>query len=248
MFLSTDFLTVHYGVDARIAKYFVDRDPPAGNLYWKDKLLYLRFEPGYIFIPLIVDILFKNGFDRDQLLSSEFINLMEGIGHVSALEETNRITEAEAIAACYDLAVPVCKNEQFLQDVTRLLKGEESKYTSFKTGFNALHRGDLFLYSIAALSADEAAYDTAVKYWFALISSLLLLDDAEDVPADLKSGDANAFIESGMDEDGIARIKQLVKDNLQLISTTNKAMALRLDKQLVDMLKKPHFQHLLNLQ
>ncbi len=56
MFISTGYLGIQYGVDNNIAKFFVDREPPANNLYWKDKYLYLRPSPGYLFIPLIVDI------------------------------------------------------------------------------------------------------------------------------------------------------------------------------------------------
>ena len=68
MFISTDFLAIKFGVDDAIARFFVDREPPANNLYWKDKLLYLRPAPGYLFIPLIVDLLFKIGIERQQLL------------------------------------------------------------------------------------------------------------------------------------------------------------------------------------
>jgi hypothetical protein len=44
MFVSSNFLAIHYGVNDTIAKFFVDREPPINNLYWKDKLLYLRHE------------------------------------------------------------------------------------------------------------------------------------------------------------------------------------------------------------
>jgi hypothetical protein len=56
MFVSAGFLGIQYGVDDKIGKFFVDRDPPAENLYWKDKLMYLRVEPGWLFIPLIVEL------------------------------------------------------------------------------------------------------------------------------------------------------------------------------------------------
>lgn len=101
MFISADFLGITYGVDDKIARFFADREPPLDNLYWKGKLLYLRPSPGYLFIPLIVDLLFKLGIDRNQLLSNEFVSTMEMTGHISALEETGQITKAEAIKKMY---------------------------------------------------------------------------------------------------------------------------------------------------
>ncbi len=76
MFISADFLAIQYGVDDAIAKFFVDRKPPENNLYWKGKELYLRKEPGWLFIPLIVDLLFRLGIPKQQLLSSKFIELI----------------------------------------------------------------------------------------------------------------------------------------------------------------------------
>src|SRR5438045_9553131 len=105
MFVSTNALTIYYGVDDKIAQFFVDREPPKDNLYWKDKLLYLRLEPGYIFIPLIVDILYKLGIERAQLLSDKFIDLMEAMGHISALEESKKIDHSETITEAKKLAL-----------------------------------------------------------------------------------------------------------------------------------------------
>src|SRR4051794_25269752 len=100
MFISADYLSIGYGVGNAIARFFVDREPPADNLYWKGKLLYLRPTPGYLFIPLIVDLLYKLNISKQQLMSEEFVSTMERIGHISALEETNQITSAEAVQQC----------------------------------------------------------------------------------------------------------------------------------------------------
>jgi hypothetical protein len=86
-----------------------------------------------------------------------------------------------------------------------------------------------------------------VQYWFALISTLLLLDDAEDLEVDRTSGDENAFLESGLSKEGIDNIKQMVKQNLQLISGINKVMAIKLDQKFKGLTEKSHLQPLLNL-
>ncbi len=243
MFVSTDFLAIQYGVDERIAKFFVDREPPADNFYWKNKLLYLRFEPGYLFLPLIVDLLYKIGFSKQELLSEEFVQLMEAIGHISAQEEMKRISSTEALRQCAALAKVAGKNSVYLQELSSFFSGEaDNIFTTYATGIKALHRGDLFLFAMAALSAEPAVYRNGVRLWFALISSLLLQDDAEDIQADIKNNDENAFVEMGIDDAGIEQIKELVKHNLQLLATVNKTMANKIDQQLINMFNKPHFQ------
>src|SRR5690349_5194669 len=113
MFVSSGFLGIQYGVDDKIGKFFADRQPPKDNLYWKDKLMYLRVEPGWLFIPLIVDLLYKLGISREQLLSEEFIGLMEQVGHISAEEEFNIINREEALSKYISLVKDNYKNETF---------------------------------------------------------------------------------------------------------------------------------------
>src|SRR4051812_25468824 len=104
MFISTKQLVNSYGIEHDIAEFFVEREPPVDNLYWNEKLLYLRPAPGYLFIPLIIDLLNKLGIKRDFLLSESFVNLMEQVGHISAMEESNQISANEAITKCRELA------------------------------------------------------------------------------------------------------------------------------------------------
>jgi hypothetical protein len=248
MFVSANFLAINYGVDDAIAKFFVDRQPPANNLYWHEKLMYLRTEPGWLFIPLIVDLLFKAGIDKKQLLSEGFVSLMEQIGHISAEEELKHITKEEAITKYIDLVKHNHKNISFYNNVVDFMKGGHSNlFTSVSTPFKALHRGDAFLFSLCALDFDESLQQKVVQYWFALISTLLLLDDAEDMEVDKTSGDENAFLESGLSKEGIEKVQEMVKQNLQLISGINKVMAIKLDQKFKALSEKPHIQPLLNL-
>lgn len=247
MFISSGFLGIQYGVDDKIAKFFTDREPPKDNLYWKDKLMYLRPEPGWLFIPLIVDLLYKCGIDRAQLLSPRFVELMEAIGHISALEESRQITHQQATDACIDLVHNNHSNQLYLQHLIDFFNGgNNNPFTPLAVPYKALHRGDYFLFSLCALEFDIQQETTLVKYWFALISTLLLLDDADDLLEDQKTGDANAFIESGMDKKGIENIIDLVKQNLQLIKGLNRSMASKLDSGFVSLQKLPHIQQLLN--
>ncbi len=239
MFISSEYLEIYYGVDGKIARFFVDREPPADNLYWKGKELYLRPAPGYLFIPLIVDLLYKLGIERQQLLSEEFAAAMEQIGHISALEETKQIPAEEAIKQCGELVKETCKNKDWYNNVSDYLTGKDANFfTGLAVPFKALQRGDLFLFALCALQFSKELYEKIAAQWFALISTLLLLDDADDIQADKETGDENAFLESGMTAQGFKKITDLVNDSLQKLNILNPAMSLQLKKQYTDYIEK----------
>lgn len=247
MFVSTKYLVNNYGVDETIARFFVDRQPPCDNLYWHEKLLYLRPAPGYLFIPLIVDLLYKLGIDREYLLSEEFVGVLEGIGHITALEETKKIAVNEAIQKCAELVKGPCKNELWLNEVIDYLKGQkEGFFSRLATPFKSLHRGDIFLFSLSVLKFPNTLFEKIAEQWFALISSLLLLDDAEDMESDRQTGDENAYLESGLSTEGLQRIAELVKRSVEKIATVNPTMARQIERQHNELIKKPHITRLLN--
>ena len=246
MFVSTEFLCNNYGIDAAIAKFFVDREPPTENLYWKGRLLYLRPAPGYLFIPLIIDLLYRLGIDKQQLLSEQFVSVMEQIGHISALEETKQITSAEAIKQCSALAKHQCVNKQWLEQVVAYFGNvPDNLFSKLASHFRALHRGDVFLFSICMLTFSDELITPVARQWFALITSLLLLDDADDLQSDMKAGEENAYIESGLDAAGIGRINELFAANFETISQLNRTMARQFETSYTSMSQLPHISELL---
>lgn len=247
MFVSANFLAIQYGVDDEIARFFADREPPANNLYWKDKLLYLRPQPGWLFIPLIVDLLYKNGIAKSELLGEEFISVMEQVGHISALEETRQLNREEAIAACRALVNNKAKNKTYFKNLVAFMEGQvPNAFAPLATPFKALHRGDIFLFALCVLTFNDDLQVKLVATWFALISTLLLLDDADDMTSDKETGDENAFLESGLTKEGLQQIVDLVRRNLRLIETLNKSMAKKLDQGYTSLYKLPSINKLLN--
>lgn len=247
MFVSANFLSINYGIDDAISRFFVDRQPPANNLYWHEKLMYLRTDPGWLFIPLIADLLFKAGVDKQQVLSEEFVSLMEQIGHISAQEELKQISKEEATDKLIDLVKHNHKSESYYTNVVAFMKGEKGNpFFLLKTPYNALHRGDAFLFALCALQFDDELQEKLVKYWFALITTLLLLDDVEDMEVDNSTGDENAFLEAGVNKESIEKLVEMVKQNLQQIATINRAMAIQLDIKLVALKEKPQIKQVLN--
>lgn len=247
MFVSADHLAIKYGIDDTIATFFADREPPANNLYWHGKLLYLRFEPGYLFIPAMVDTLYKLGISKTALLGDEYINLLEQIGHIAALEEVGKISVDQAIEMCIELTHTKYVNQYYYSNLLDYMKGGNNNFiVPLLTGFPALHRGDIFLFSVAVLDFDDATAIKIIEYWFALIGSFLLLDDAEDVEKDKLSNDENAFLQSGLDREGVEKIKQLLSKNLHILKTINKPLARTIDNQFIKMAELPHIHQYLN--
>ena len=61
----------------------------------------------------MADTLFKLGILREVLLGDEYINLLEQIGHIAALEETKKITYKQAVDECIDLTSSTAVNDFF---------------------------------------------------------------------------------------------------------------------------------------
>lgn len=248
MFISTKHLVNKYGVDETIARFFVDREPPRDNLYWHGKLLYLRPSlPGYLFIPLIIDLLHRLGLQKQALLADEFITVMEQVGHISALEEIGKISMAEAIEKCQELTEANAANKVWLDNVTNFFRSNKGNiFGKLTTPFKSLHRGDVFLFSLTTLKFPVSLFNTVVEQWFALISTCLLIDDAQDIESDMETGDDNAFLESGLNLAGLQNITVHVKNCLQKISALNETMAGELERQYQDVMQLPHILKLLN--
>ena len=75
MFLSKHDLKLAYGVDLQIASAFVDRAIPINNLYWKNREIYIPSAPGYFFMPIFTDLLFRCGADKGFLLGNDFFDI-----------------------------------------------------------------------------------------------------------------------------------------------------------------------------
>jgi hypothetical protein len=240
MFISSDYLSINYGVDDTIARFFVDREPPTDNLYWHEKLLYLRPTVGYLFIPLIVDLLHKLGIERQQLLSEAFVSVMERVGHISALEETKQISAAEAVDRCLALVETSNINKEWFRKLKEYFENKEGNdFKKHASPFKALHRGDVFLFSLTVLDFPTGLLENVVKNWFALITTLLLLDDAEDLKKDKEEGEENALLEGGLDVNGIQQIKELVHNNLSVLKKVNPSLSQMLLNQYKEKVELP---------
>src|SRR5215467_12513207 len=92
MYTSVKELNLQMGVDAQIARFFVDRKVPENNIFWKDRLLYVSGGNGFTFIPVYYDLLFRTGIPKEDLLAEQHVQFMERVMHFATLLEFKLIS------------------------------------------------------------------------------------------------------------------------------------------------------------
>jgi len=230
MFLSHEDLKLQFGVDLEIGKFLVDRRVPPDNAYWRKRLLYLNFQPGYIFIPLFADLQFRLGIPKKELMSDDYMNFAEAILNSAGKQEWENLSHADHIKECLALTQPVNKNPSLLRDLTYYFNGEKEKASiQLGTPFPALQRGDAYLFTLCYFPFDQELKQQLVEAWYALICFYLITDDLEDMKIDFKKNEENSILEAGVEADGIAKIITMLQWSHDVMSKINPVLANRID-------------------
>lgn len=230
MFTSKDDLKLEYGVDMEIGKFLTDREVPENNLYWKERLLYILPMSGYLFIPVYIDLQFRIGLPKSELLSEPHLKLMEAILHSAAKEESKLISMEEHVAECIALAQPVCRNPALLHDLTCYFSGRKDQCSvALGTKFRSLNRADAYLFSLCYFDVSPAVTKKLIDAWYALIAYYLLIDDLKDLQSDYENQEDNALLEAGLNTQGAEAIDTLLTSCYEVMSTVNPVIANRID-------------------
>ncbi len=240
MFLTKDDLKLSYGVDLQIGKTFVDRPVPADNLYWKNRKIYIPGAPGYIFIPIYADILYRSGVHLDELLSDSFIQISEKILHSAALHEYEQITWRAHALQVSELVGPHVVNKSFYNDLMQYTVQEQPLQQStlpLGTVFPSLNRADSYLYLLSIIQSPSFNLEKALKGWYALMTYFLLLDDLADIKEDIKTGQPNALMDAGLNDHGEKMIGEMIEKSINDMNDVNPVMSNRIDhkKSLIDL-------------
>ncbi|WP_336516885.1 hypothetical protein [Pollutibacter soli] len=230
MFLSNDDLKLAYGVDLQIGKYFVDREVPKQNSYWEKRHLYIVPQPGYIFVPIYVDLVFRIGIRKELLLSDDYVLLMERIMDSAARQEKEKIPMHIHIEECISYASKVSVNTMFLDELNKYFNNTKGiNRLGFGSPFPALTRADAFLFSLCVLNFDEATAFKLVEAWNALMTFFLVKDDLLDIKEDLQNNEANAVLEAGLNDHGAKQIADLLDQSYESMMKYNPVLANRID-------------------
>jgi hypothetical protein len=239
MFLTKDDLKLSYGVELTIGKAYVDRAVPQDNLYWKGRTIYVPGASGYIFMPIYSDILRRSGVSVSFLLSEAFFSINESILHSAALLEHQQIDWTTHIDQCISIVSSHVSRVSFFEELKQYLlahKPIKSEGSRLGTDFPSLNRADSYLLSLACIP--DIAFDEqkAIDGWYGMITYFLLMDDLADIREDLISGEENAIIDAGLNQQGIDKIESMMNEGIDNLNLINPILANRIEhkKSLID--------------
>lgn len=232
MFLSKDDLKLAYGVDMLIGETYVNRQVPQDNLYWKNRKIYVPSAPGYTFMPIFSDLLYRCGADRQQLIGEDFLQLSEAILHSAALLEHKQLGWEAHVAEVAALVAPRVVDSKLFEE----LKAYSGKFHPIKAGderlgtaFPSLNRADSYLFCLVIISSSSFDVDKAIRAWYALMAYFLILDDLADIREDLVNGEENVLIDAGLDEAGVKKVAEMIDESIATMHLVNPVMANRIE-------------------
>jgi hypothetical protein len=214
------------GVNKTIARFFVDRKPPENNSFWKGKLLYIGFGNGYVSIPVFYDILFRIGIPLEELLDEKHIYFMEQLMHFAILQEKNEISMSDELKCIRALLTGRIKDFKYYDTLSRYLDQPVLRPLGiFGMNHPSLNRADVFLYVLCDLSLSDIQWDKAVRYWYALHPSYLIIDDIRDYLKDKEDGEENVVIDLGDGQEGFEKTFSMLHNNGEIMKEINPLLA-----------------------
>ncbi|MEJ7766182.1 MAG: hypothetical protein WKF89_00115 [Chitinophagaceae bacterium] len=245
MFTSKHHLHENLGLDFEIAAFFVDRNVPVENLYWKEKYLYVSSGTGYLFIPLFVDIQYKCGVSIENLLEEEYIRLMEAILHSAAMHEHKLIQFQTHVSNCKALCKNKVKNVPLYTDLLEYFENDLRMYKNLGTNNKALNRADTFLFTLCYLDLPGKITNTIIEKWYALVPSLLLMDDIMDLKDDQEKNEENAVNGFSTGSEGVETAITFLREKFLAVKSFNIKLGEFLEGSLMRKLQTPYMTSML---
>ncbi|HZZ75694.1 MAG TPA: hypothetical protein VFE04_07180, partial [Puia sp.] len=89
----------------------------------------------------------------------------------------------------------------------------------------SLNRADVFLYVLCDLPLSNEQWRLAVRYWYALHPSYLIMDDIRDYAKDKERGEENVVIDLGDGPIGFERTFEILHENSKTMEEINPLLA-----------------------
>src|ERR1700681_4318620 len=214
MFISVNQFERDMGVNKAIGRFFVDRKPPENNSFWKGRLLYVGFGNGFVSIPVFYDILHRIGLLPEVLLDEKHVHFMEQLMHFAILQEKNEISIPEELKCIRALLKGRIQDQNYYELLNRYLDQTVLKPLGpFGLIHPSLNRADVFLYVLCDLPLTEKQWGQAIRYWYALHPSYLIMDDIRDYAKDKEGGEENVVIDLGDGAAGFEKTFEMLRKN-----------------------------------
>jgi hypothetical protein len=213
-----------------IGKFFIDIKVPENNLYWKGRYLYITPMPGYLFIPTYVDLQYRLGLSKKELLSEEHACFIEAIMNSIGKEEFEKTGRDAHIKACVQIASAYCKNHQLLEELQQYFAGANNiNGINFGLSLKALNRVDTYLFTLCFFDFDNDTKKKLIDAWHALMTFYLLTDDMDDMKDDAIANEDNAILDAGLSLEGVKTIETFMQQSYTVMNGINPVFANRID-------------------
>jgi hypothetical protein len=226
MFISVNKFERDMGVHQTIGRFFVDRKPPANNSFWKGRLLYIGFGNGFVAIPVFYDILYRIGLPLEVLLDEKHIHFMEQLMHFAILQEKNKISVPEELSCIRFMLKNRIQEQSYYESLSLYLDQPVLKPMGpFGLIHSSLNRADVFLYVLCDLPLSEIQWEQAIRYWYALHPSYLIMDDIRDYTKDKEQGEENVILDLGDGVEGFEKSFEILRKNRETLNEINPLLA-----------------------
>jgi len=236
MYISVRHLNQGLGVDESIARFFVDRKVPEDNIFWKGRLLYIGRGNGFVSIPVYYDLLFRLGLSREILLAENHVRFMERVMHYAMLVEFNQLGFGAQLDVIIALLEGRMKNEGFFQELVGYLRQPILRQAG-RLGMQipALNRADVFLFVLCDLPLTEDQLDQAIRYWYSLHTTYLLMDDISDYKFDKQDKEESSIVELGDNRAGFEKAFDILQENCRSLKEINPVLGGHLEEMSTDL-------------
>ena len=95
----------------------------------------------------------------------------------------------------------------------------------FGLDYASLNRADVFLYVLCDLPLDGPQWEQAIRYWYALHPTYLIMDDIRDYKKDRKNKEENVVLDFGGGAAGFEKTFELFKENCATLRELNPSLA-----------------------
>jgi len=219
-----NYLKNDLGIDTRVIELLCAREVPKNNAYWKGRKTYVSQSPGYLFIPIHLDLLLKSNVGVS-VLSEAHVLLIEKILHSAACQEAGSITYMQHHEECQNILRQVGISKEEIRKIEESLINRP--FTLFPEKYKSLRRANSFLYS-AALFPNH--YDLFFHFWESVMPLFLFLDDLTDLAEDVANKAENCLLDSPSIENNFFALHSIISVSIKPLEIVNSKLYHELNK------------------
>lgn len=219
-----NYLKKDLGIHPDVVELLCTRQVPENNAYWKRRKNYLSQSPGYLFIPIHLDLLLRSNVG-ESVLSETHLLLIEKILHSAACQEAGNITYFQHHEECRKILQEAGIAEGEIRKIEASLINRP--FTLFPEKYTSLRRANSFLYS-AALFPNH--YDLLFHYWECVMPLFLFLDDLTDLAEDLANKAENCLLDSSSVENNFFALHSIIAESIIPLEVVHSKLYQELNK------------------